>query len=1504
MINQYKLTISNQNIYKEIDLPVDEKTYSVGTTVDCNYRLRKEYFFDDIKLTFFNEDANWSLMCSDNVYIATGDAQKLLIVRLHHGDSFEVLYQNSNNVVFKMTFGVDFDSRKVKYERCIDVKKSQKIAIGTDSRDNISVKSEYLFDDEIILTRDRQVFRLQIQRATYGVYHNGNLAMDGEIIEDGDFFSISDYPFYFRNEEIWTLADNSCVVNGLPVHDYITKNHYPVFQRNTRINSVVDESPIEILDPPSLMEKPKTNLLMSLLPSLGMLIAAGVMASRGGATMMMFSGVSAVMAIITAVVGLIEGNKDYKKQTAKRNDEYNTYAVKKKSEITADRKKELDTLNQIYISKDKEYEEFGNFSSDLFDRTPKDPDFLSVRLGIGNIEAKRVIGYKKKEKLEIEDDLQKIPAEISKEFKYLINAPVVCNLRDLNGLGIVGNEKYRYEMFKSILIDMVARQFYDEVNLYFIATPEHKKIAEEIRFLPHLQNDAINARNIVCDEDSKKQIFEYLYTELSNREQGDAKDVAKKNRIVVFLYDLYGFTSHPISKFASQAKDLGVTFIFFGDARKDIPLGCEQIVSILDDSQAELIKVDNELEKTSFQYDHVNDSTLQGIVQLLAPVCTDEISLEGSLTKSINLFELLNIFGVEDLNLKERWKESKVYKSLAVPLGVSKTGEVYLNLHDKADGPHGLVAGTTGSGKSELLQTFILSIATYFHPYDISFLIIDFKGGGMVNQFKELPHLIGAITNIDGKEIDRSLKSIKAELHKREKYFADAKVNHIDAYIKKYKAGEVQNPLPHLIIIVDEFAELKAEQPDFMKELISTARVGRSLGVHLILATQKPAGQVDEQIWSNSRFKLCLKVQSPEDSKEVLKSPLAAEIKEPGRAYLQVGNNETFELFQSAYSGASEKAVDNQIKPFKVSSVDVSGKRKVIYELKNKSTGEKGKTQLEAIVKYVHDYCTNNKIAQLPSICLASLPKKIFFEQEKYDKVNDKYDIGIYDDPDNQYQGSTFIDCDGKNTFILGASQYGKTNLVQLLIREIANKYTSEEANIYIMDFASMVLKGMETLNHVGGVVTASDDEKLRNLFKLIIEEIARRKEIIVSKGVSSFNAYVEAGEKDLPRIFLFVDNFTALYDLYLEDNDAFLTILREGLSVGISTIVTNPQTSGIGYKYLSNFANRVVFHCNEKSEYSNMLNYSKMEPDDAPGRCLLELNKQIMECQTYLAFKGEKEFERAKEIQAFIEERNAKNPVKAREIPYIPAILTQDNLQNNFKAPSQGYRIPIGVSYLDVEPFYLNFSSIGSFGICGKTGRGHFNFISNLLLILEAEKDTHPSKVFIFDDVTKKYKNLTNLDVVHHYTIDSGEVAGVLSEWSGILEDRYQAMIEERNSVDNDLLLLVIQNNDVASVIAKDKDMLGFYKDIFSRYAGLNACIIFADFRNVSLPYDAPEPLKIIKAEKHLVFLDDLDNLKAFDISYDYIRANKKKVQQGDAYYIHDDELYKLKLVKSEYNC
>ena len=342
-----------------------------------------------------------------------------------------------------------------------------------------------------------------------------------------------------------------------------------------------------------------------------------------------------------------------------------------------------------------------------------------------------------------------------------------------------------------------------------------------------------------------------------------------------------------------------------------------------------------------------------------------------------------------------------------------------MNLHEKAHGPHGLVAGTTGSGKSEIIQSYIISLAVNFHPYEVGFLLIDYKGGGMANLFKDLPHLMGTITNLDGAQSMRALASIKAELQKRQRLFGEHDVNHINQYQKLFKQGEASEPMPHLFLISDEFAELKSEQPDFMKELVSTARIGRSLGIHLILATQKPSGVVDDQIWSNSKFKLALKVQDASDSNEILKTPDAAEITLPGRAYLQVGNNEIYELFQSAWSGADyipekedQELVDttvyaiNDLGQYDILSEDLSG-------FGGKEEIEKIPTELDAVIDYVHQYTVEQGIEQLARPWLPPLPERLFAqdlhpvefkEAWKEPKKALKATIGLLDQPELQAQ--------------------------------------------------------------------------------------------------------------------------------------------------------------------------------------------------------------------------------------------------------------------------------------------------------------------------------------------------------------------------------------------------------------------------------------------------------------------------------------------------------------------
>lgn len=1491
MQSRYKVVISNRNIYKEIDLLPNVTEVHIGTDTECDIRLRKDLFFEPIRLDFAMNNGQWSVYCSDNLYIDVGDVRKLLTKNLNHGDVFTIKYQKSNNDVFSIEFLIDFDNGQRKYERAIDISACSTVRIGSDNFNQIIINSPFIRNDAIELNRISDGYALKVLNSTYGVYHNGSKAIGNCVIKNGDFFSVSDFIFYLKDGFIWTEIRDGMTMNGLSFGDYPLPINYPKFARNSRVKTVIDDTEIEILDPPAKPEKPKTNLFMNMLPSLGMLVASGAMAFMGG-TMVIFSAISGGMAILTSVLGVIQSKKDYKTDTIQRIEKYNNYIENKTREITGYRNQERDTLEKIYLCPENELKLLYGFSSDLFDRLPEDEDFLCVRLGTGSIAAKRKVDYKKQERLDVEDDLQIIPERISEQQKYLPNAPVVCDLKNANAIGITGAEEFRFALLKNIILDLCTRQYHSDVEMYIIAKEENRDKVNWLRFLPNFNNELTGTRNIVCDDDSKNRVFDHLFKELTQREQG-----IKSNNIVVFFYDEYGFQNHPISKFISKAKELDISFVFMADVKSTIPLGCDYLIELTGVNSGSVTETNNRENVIDFTFNSVDNYDAQRSVELLAPVCTEEVSLEGTLTKNISLFELLNILAVDDLNLQQRWNNSKVSQSMAAPLGVAKSGIISLDLHDKAHGPHGLVAGTTGSGKSEILQTYILSVATLFHPYEVSFLIIDFKGGGMVNQFKNLPHLLGSITNIDGKEIDRSLKSIKAELQKRQRLFAEVEVNHIDKYIAKYKSGAAKTPIPHLVVIVDEFAELKAEQPEFMKELISAARIGRSLGVHLILATQKPSGQVDEQIWSNSRFKLCLKVQSQEDSNEVIKSPLAAEIKEPGRAYFQVGNNEVFELFQSAYSGAPEKIDDSNIKEFSLYAFNESGRKVPVYvQKKKKASGNV--TQLDSIVNYVHDFCDVQGISKLDNICLPSLPDVIVYPSASQ-KNAASVDIGIYDDPDNQYQGNTWVDIDNKNTIILGSSQYGKTNILQGIIRSIASNCSSAEANIYIIDFGSMVLKNFEDMKHIGGVVCSSEDEKLKNLFKLLFNEISSRKDKLVSLGVSSFASYLEAGYSDMSHIYLIIDNLTALIELYLEDDDSLLNIIREGLSVGISVIVANSQTAGIGYKYLSNFANKIALYCNDSNEYGNLFDHVTIKPDEKPGRCIFELDKRMLECQTYLAFTGEKEIDRVREMQQYVADINSKNSAKAKKIPCIPAVLTKDSLENNFSAVPNRFKLPIGLTYSDVEPFYFDLSQLGLIGVCGKENTGHRNIVTYLVETLR-NTVSGAYKIVIFDDVSRKFAFMKGL--ADKYVLGSDEIDTVIDEWHDILEARYQNLMENESMGESDeLLLMIVQNNDVAKRIQENMDTMDKFTDIVTRFKGMNACIIFSNYPNSTISYDAPEPIRMIKQDQHLLLFDDLDNLKVFDVPYESLKANRKRVETGDGYYIQDNSVIKLKLVKAE---
>lgn len=718
--------------------------------------------------------------------------------------------------------------------------------------------------------------------------------------------------------------------------------------------------------------------------------------------------------------------------------------------------------------------------------------------------------------------------------------------------------------------------------------------------------------------------------------------------------------------------------MFFGQTRADIPVGCDYVVQLSGGYRGVLINAAEKSKTVPFVSSQISDTLAVRIVRTLAPVCTDEVSLEGELIKNISMFKMLNILSVEDLDLKARWSASKVTKSMAAPVGVSKTGIVMLDLHDKAHGPHGLVAGTTGSGKSEILQTYILSMATLYHPYEAAFVIIDFKGGGMVNQFAQLPDIC----------------------------------------------------LPPLRECI--------EFPPVSKE-----------------AVQEQKKEVGFYAW-----------------------------------------------------------------------------------------------------------------------------------------------IGVYDDPDHQNQDQYAVNLSAANMIIIGSAQTGKTTILQNVIRSLSEQYTPDEVAIYIIDFASMVLKNFETLNHVGGVVSSSEDEKLKNLFKMLWEEMETRKEKLLSVGVSSFVAYKEAGRTDMKQIVLIIDNLTALKELYFQDDDELLNLCREGITVGISIVIANAQTAGIGYKYLSSFSNRIALFCNDGNEYSAIFEHCNRRLEHLPGRCFAEVDKQILECQAYLPFAGEKEFERAEAIRGYIEKRNGECTEVARKIPLIPPVLSMNYMAQQFGNMMRGhFDLAAGLNYEDVMPYMLRMSSIGVLAVVGREGSGRYNWIKYVADMLELMYPGR-SKVYISDGIGKKLASMKEKRNVVRYSMIAEDIVSYLKEIEEELQSRYELLAKgiESDPAEADYMLLIIDNPDAIEQISNSKEALASYKNIIGRYRNMNVGVIISAIENAPIPYSAPEVIKGIRDGRHLMYFGDISELKIYDMPLAVTRKFKKPIETGDGYYIKENECIKLK--------
>lgn len=1102
----------------------------------------------------------------------------------------------------------------------------------------------------------------------------------------GDAVLTPEYLLEKRPDQ-WRLTsfvDGVVLAPGTFLHQEMVAEFPPDFPDYRRSPRVTVEPPsdtvrIRKIEP---AEKPDRNsILKALLPPLGM-VAVGVATTMlSGRNPLLMVGM-ALLSMLTAaftVSQFVGDRRERRKRDAARREEYERYLLNMVASLSRNSSREREVLDYASPSPAALVELVDRYDPRIYERLAHNKDFLQISLGRGDAPAATTVTSDVDER-DDDEDARRVTALVE-QFATQRNVPVPLNLRSQT-IGLVGSGDAVTAAAQNLLFQCAVFHSYRDVNLIALVSEEsYRSDWDRWRFLPHLTMQGLNLRGLVHDARTRDMTLNSFTQILAQRRQalrqaGREKPAFAPHYVFTVL-DGSHLAGHGINEYlAEDLSELGVTVIWCTEDRKLLPETVSALVDYANRSAGTLVNDDSLHVGRDFT-PYGTPGGLERALRRLANLRHVEVQ-KNAVPGAVTFLELYQVTEVGDLDVATRWSAADTSKTLAVPLGLrGKDDIVELNLHERAHGPHGLVAGTTGSGKSEIVQSFLLSLAVNFAPEDVGFLPIDFKGGGMANMLAGLPHLLGSITNLDGAASARALASIRAELQKRQRLFAQFDVNHINGYTRLYKQGRTAAargggrqyppmPLPHLFLVSDEFAELKANQPEFMEELVSTARIGRSLGVHLILATQKPSGVVNDQIWSNSRFKLALKVADVSDSNEIIKTPDAASIVEPGRAYLQVGNNEIYELFQSAWSGAAyepdrtdAETVDERIYlingfgQYDLWTQDLSGDEAA------QDSRRETMTELSAVVDHIAEVARDAGAVLPDKPWLPPLESRIATPP-----VGDGPGIplGLLDIPSRQAQEVyRFSLDDAGHTAVFGSPGYGASTLLQTMVMNLARQNTPEQMQFLLLDLGNNGLLPLAPLPHVADIATLEEEEKFQKAMERIAGELADRKRLLRGVGVATLSQYTVKTGQSLPILLNVLDGYDGLaQDKRKEAIDAqLIQVLREGAALGVYLVLTANRANSMRMNMSSNIPNTIALYLNDEADVATLFGRDRVMQAEVLGRGQLQLDAPTA-IQIFLPCDGVDDAavldNLEKEVAAIGEAWTGARPAR---IPMVPEKLT-----------------------------------------------------------------------------------------------------------------------------------------------------------------------------------------------------------------------------------------------------
>lgn len=1010
------------------------------------------------------------------------------------------------------------------------------------------------------------------------------------------------------------------------------------FNRPPRIQFLsLPNEEIDIPAPPHLPEMPDQNWLVSIVPVMGIGVMALfyiIRAASDNSSSAIFAIPLMVLALFTiggTIIAHRWRRKDYEKRRWENALNYIRILEKKRARLQAAHNAQIAILETNFPAPHTGLTLALDRDIRLWERRPEDPDFVAFRLGVGHIPFQIKINTPDPD---IDSEELDRAFALADTYRLLPNAPAVLSLQKNFSLGFCGKRDLVLESVRSIVCQLAITHAPKDLHIHLIAPPAYSDSWQWLEWLPHTSHThhgGVTDR-LAFDTDHMRNLLGNLSQVVDTRQE--RKDSAHIPHLMIIIDGPHLAESEAV--FATILRDgnlVGASVLCLVNRFENIPGDCNAIVEIASDGAFRYAHVGTETyEVAGTAIDRITLPDAEHISRALSSVVLRESGDARRIPRQVDFLDLYDSRFVEDLQAKiaARWHRPIPDGQLPYPVPIGRESlavDTTILLDEDHHGPHGVLAGTTGSGKSGLLQSLICSLALEHDPRLVNFLLIDFKGGSTFNVFDDLPHTVGTVTNLDVVLVERALEALKAETQTRQQFLKTMNVRDVTQYHRYFARTDAHvqdpsyKPMPHLFIIVDEFAQLAKEMPEFMRELVRTAQVGRSLGLHLILGTQSPMDVITDEMNANLQFRICLRVQNIEASRAMLRRPDAAYLPAgwPGRGYFQVGERGLFKQFQAAFVGGDyQHAVD----------FDEQAEEEMILELITDSgevinllagdpaatpakydtdhvLGDEPYTTVRAISESLSNYAREYRVPWMPPILLPPLDEQITlaaafkaahiggwdgyrWQAPGHDHEGNPIPVGsaplgLIDDIYDRTQNPLWInlnagDQEGSSrkdghVLIMGGPGTGKTTALRTLALSQALLHSPDQLHMYFLSFTGSGLNDVSRLPHAERVVHGTETERVRRLFGRMIHILDNRQAGRVS-GIQ-------------PIIMLCIDQYEQFRDSYFDQHmQDFERLIQEGRAAGIYLIITASSITGVPDRLRALIQQRIALQLGNASDY------------------------------------------------------------------------------------------------------------------------------------------------------------------------------------------------------------------------------------------------------------------------------------------------------------------------------